>query len=151
LGGEIALSQPDFVEFANDWTGEASQAVPDDLVIAAQRAEVLMLRQETDAARPLWKKACNGARPPRALAAWILCSTIEAKEIPSPKDSAEEAAASRAFVQWYQRLIAFGATETLHRVNTHLDAFRESLPTAAQLLNCALSEAREPAAAGRAP
>ena len=151
LGGEIALSQPGFAEFANDWTGEASQAVPDDLVIAAQRAEVLMLRQETGAARPLWKKACNGARPPRALAAWILCSTVEAKEIPSTKDPEEEAATSRAFVQWYQRLIAFGATETLHRVNTNLDAFRESLPTAAQLLNCALSEASEPAAAGRAP
>ena len=41
LGGQIALSDPAFAEFAADWTAEAVGRLPGDPVIAAQRAEVL--------------------------------------------------------------------------------------------------------------
>ncbi|MBL9137237.1 MAG: glycosyltransferase, partial [Verrucomicrobiales bacterium] len=37
LGGDIALSRPDFLEFAVDWTGEAVKSVTDDPGLAAQR------------------------------------------------------------------------------------------------------------------
>jgi glycosyltransferase involved in cell wall biosynthesis/GT2 family glycosyltransferase/tetratricopeptide (TPR) repeat protein len=142
LGGEIALSRRDFLEFAYDWTGEALRCLPDDPAIIAQRAEVLLLRGETADARPLWEKACNGSRPPRALAALIICAAAELQPMPPTRDAGEEAATSRAFVQWYQRLLAFGVRQTIERLNSQLDAFRESLPTAAQVLDSALAEAR---------
>jgi tetratricopeptide (TPR) repeat protein len=143
LGGEVALSRPDFLEFAQDWTGESIQHFPAEPSIAAQRAEVLMLRQETAEARPLWETACNGARPARALAALILCAAAGTESVPATRDAAEETAASRAFVEWYQRLLSVNASETLLRLNSRVDALREALPTAARLLETALAEAQE--------
>jgi tetratricopeptide (TPR) repeat protein len=143
LGGEIALSRPEFLEFACDWTGEALQHHAEDPAIIDQRAEVLLLRQEIDTARPLWEKSCNGVRPPRALAAYILCSAAGSVQVPLTQSAAEENATSRAFVEWYQRLISAGASETVIRLNSRVDALRESLPTAAQLLDSALAEAQK--------
>ncbi len=143
LGGEIALGRPDFLEFARDWTGEAVRCLPDDPVIAAQRAEVLLLGGQAANAQPLWERACNGARPPRALAAWILCSAAGSGTVPSTRNAAEETAVSRAFIEWYQRLVSAGARETILRLNSRVDAFRESLPTAARLLDSALAEAEK--------
>jgi hypothetical protein len=48
---------------------------------------------------------------------------------------------SRAFLEWYQRLIHAGANETIVKLNSRLDALRESLPTAARLLDTAMAEA----------
>ena len=146
LGGEIALGRPEFLEFAHDWTGEAIRHLPEDPVITAQRAEALLLRQEIDSARPLWEKACNGSRPPRALAAFILCSAAGAGKVPPTQSTAEEAATSQAFIEWYQRLISAGANQTVVRLNSRVDSFRDSLPTAARLLESALSIAEQPAA-----
>jgi GT2 family glycosyltransferase/Flp pilus assembly protein TadD/FMN phosphatase YigB (HAD superfamily)/glycosyltransferase involved in cell wall biosynthesis len=142
LGGDIALSRQDYLEFARDWTGEAIRCLPEDPEINAQRAEVLMLSGETADARPFWGKACSGARPPRALAALILCDAAEFEAILPMRSAEEEAATSQAFVQWYQRMLSYGAHQTIERLNSRLDALSESLPTAAQLLDSALSEAR---------
>jgi len=141
LGGEIALSRPEFLEFATDWTGEAIRHLPDDPVIIDQRAEVLLLRGQIATARPLWERASNGARPPRALAALILCSAADSGTVPPTRDTAEETAVSRAFLEWYQRLLSAGARETVVCLNSRVDAFRASLPTAARLLDSALAEA----------
>jgi hypothetical protein len=103
------------------------------------------LRQEIDSARPLWEKACNGSRPPRALAAFILCSAAGAGKVLPTQSTAEEAATSQAFIEWYQRLISAGANQTVVRLNSRVDSFRDSLPTAARLLESALSIAEQSA------
>lgn len=144
-GGELALSKPEFLDFAVDWTGEAIKFLPEDPVIVAQRAEVLLLRQDIAGAKPLWERACNGTRPPRALAAVILCSAAESGSAPATRDNAEEIATSRAFLEWYQRLVNAGANDTVLKLNSRVDAFRGSLPTAAQLLDSALAEAAKAA------
>ena len=41
FGGQIALSQPEFLAFAQDWTSEAIRSLPGNPAIAAQRNEVL--------------------------------------------------------------------------------------------------------------
>ncbi|MBC8094792.1 MAG: glycosyltransferase, partial [Akkermansiaceae bacterium] len=142
LGAEIALNRPEFLEFACDWTSEAMRALPDDPAILAYRAEALLLSQQTSHAHPLWERACNCVRPPNALAALILCSTVESQPIPRTRDAAEETATSKAFVDWYQRLLNVGAQETLVCLNSRVEALRESLPTAASLLDSALAEVK---------
>jgi Tfp pilus assembly protein PilF len=143
LGGEIALSRADFLEFAGDWTGEAIRYLPDDAVLIAQRAEALMLKRETANAFPLWERACNGARPAKALAAWVLCAAVESQPVPGIRNATEETNVSRAFVEWYRRLISVGAGETVMRLNSRLDRLKESLPTAARILTSALAEAEK--------
>lgn len=145
IGGEISLKHPQLLEFACDWTGEAMRHLSDDPVIIAQRAEALLLSQQVATAKPLWEKVCNGARPPRALAAVILCSAVESDSVPGTRSGDEELAASRAFVEWYQRLISAGAKDTIVRLNSRVNSLRNSLPTAASLLDSALAEANKPA------
>ncbi len=142
FGGELALSRPEFLEFARDWTGEAARYLADDPVIVAQRAEALMLSGDTGAAAALWKQVCNGSRPPRAFAALIVCATAASESVPSTENPAEETAVSRAFLDWYQRLIAAGARQTVLKLNARVAALRESLPTAARMIECAMREAR---------
>jgi hypothetical protein len=137
------LQSPDFLEFACDWTGEAVSALPEDKTLIAYRAEALLLSQQTKDAHPLWERAVNCARPPQALAALILCSAVESQPIPPTRDPAEEAATSKAFVGWYQKLISARAEQTIVRVNSRVDALRGSLPTAAKLLDSALAAAKE--------
>src|SRR5262249_18452878 len=57
FGGEVALSRPDFREFALDWTSEAIRHFPEDALIIVQRAEALLLSQEIEPALPLWRKS----------------------------------------------------------------------------------------------
>jgi hypothetical protein len=120
--------------------------LPADPTLIAQRAEVLMLKGQTHAAQPLWEKACNGTRPPRALAAWILCSAADSGDLPSLTSVAEEPAVSRAFIDWYRKLVTAGARDTLIRLNSRVDVLRPTLPTAARMLESALTEAAKPAA-----
>jgi GT2 family glycosyltransferase/glycosyltransferase involved in cell wall biosynthesis len=147
FGGELALQRAEYLEFACDWTSEAIRCLPDDPVILAQRAEVLLLSEQTAAAKPLWERVCNGARPPHALAAIILCAAAESEPMPETRDSTEETAASKAFLGWYQRLIGAGARETILLLNSRVDELKESLPTAAQLLSIAMEEAKQPVSA----
>ncbi len=55
-------------------------------------------------------------------------------------DAVEEPAVSRAFLEWYQRLLSMGARDTIVRLNSRVDVFREALPAAARLLDSALTE-----------
>ena len=144
LGGEIALSQPEFLEFAGDWTGEAISALPENPVIAAQRAEALMLNGDSAAARELWEKLWRSEPEPRALAALILCEIGEDKTRHAPADG-EERATSIAFLEWYKKLIAVRAQELVRKINERLETLSPSLPTAAGMLEAALCEADAPA------
>ncbi|HZQ48135.1 MAG TPA: glycosyltransferase, partial [Verrucomicrobiae bacterium] len=75
FGAQIALSRPDFLEFARAWTGEAIKHCPQDPTIILQRAEALLLVQEVGQALPLWTKA-HSPTSARHLAALVLCECL---------------------------------------------------------------------------
>ena len=111
-GGEIALSRPEFLEFARDWTGEAMRYAAEDSVVTAQRAEALMLSGDTTAAIEFWEQIWNNEHELQILAALILCEAIESPTTHAPQDEQEEAATSRAFIGWYRKLLtAKGAAD----------------------------------------
>jgi glycosyltransferase involved in cell wall biosynthesis/ADP-heptose:LPS heptosyltransferase/SAM-dependent methyltransferase len=148
LGGEIALVRPEFLEFALDWTAEAVQALPANPVMAAQRAEALMLNRHASEALPLWEKIWNSEHEPRTLAALILCEIATDRPAHAPNVGDDERATSLAFVEWYQKLIAARAKPLLDEINARVDALARTLPAAAEMLQAALSEAAAPLAVG---
>ena len=142
-GGEMALSRPEFLKFACDWTGEAMRYVADDSVVVAQRAEALMLSGDTAGAAELWEQVWNGDRQPKALAALILCEAIELQTTHAPEDAREETSASMAFIAWYQRLISMRAKTVIDRLNEQMDKLSRALPTAAGKIEAALAKAQK--------
>jgi GT2 family glycosyltransferase/SAM-dependent methyltransferase/Tfp pilus assembly protein PilF len=143
-GGEIALGRPEFLGFARDWTGEAIRYVSEDSLVRAQRAETLMLSGDTAAAIELWESLWNHERQPRTLAALILCQAIESPTTHAPEEGTDEATVSRAFIAWYQRLITMRSKTAISRLNEQMDKLSRALPTAAQRIGKALSEAQQP-------
>ncbi|HEX4266142.1 MAG TPA: glycosyltransferase [Verrucomicrobiae bacterium] len=141
LGGQIALGQPEFLEFARDWTGEAARHVPEDLIVIAQRAEALMLSENIAAARTLWEKIWRSEGQPQALAALILCDAVAGEMIHRPDDTKDEIAASRAFIEWYRKLFAARAQKTLTRLMEQMNTLNDALPSAAKTLGAAMAEA----------
>ncbi|HEX4349540.1 MAG TPA: hypothetical protein VH251_04105, partial [Verrucomicrobiae bacterium] len=144
LGGEIALSQPEFLEFARDWTSEAFKALPENPIIAAQRAEVLTLSSEPSVAAQIWEKLWSSEHEPRTLAALILCEVANGQPAHAPNPGTDEQATSRAFVEWYQKLIAAHAKPLVEKINGRVEALARPLPTAGQMLQAALSEVAAP-------
>jgi tetratricopeptide (TPR) repeat protein len=138
-GGEIALSRPDFLKFAIDWTGEAMRYVGSDPAIVMQRAETLMLSGNITGAGELWEQIWNKGQQPRALAALILCQTVDSQITYGPDDGAQETAVSREFIAWYQRLLAMRAMTVANSINEQLDKLSRTLPTAAKRIESALA------------
>jgi tetratricopeptide (TPR) repeat protein len=138
-GGEIALSRPEFLEFARDWTGEAIRYVAENSVVA-QRAEALMLSGATAAAMELWEQVWDNEPQPQILAALILCEAIESPTTHAPQDEHEEAAASRAFIAWYRKLLVAKAQSTIVRLNEQTDKLLRALPGAAKILEATVAE-----------
>jgi len=145
LGGEITLGRPELLEFAREWTGEALRALPENSVLAEQCAEALLLNGDTAAALEFLEKIWDRDRSVRTLAALILCETVEFPTTHAPDEGAAELAASRAFIEWYQKLIALRASALTLRINEQLDKLSRALPTAARMLESALQEAETPA------
>ena len=140
LGGEIALSRAEFLEFAADWTGEAIRHLSGDPQLIAQRAEVLMLRQEVLAAQDLWRRVSEQTAHPRHQAAWILCETLNAEAPGRAHAGPDEAQTSRAFVEWYRRLVDMGAASQVACLNSRRDRLRQVLPTASRVLDAVVAE-----------
>ena len=144
LGGQIALSQPQFSEFAYDWTGEGIKHFPQDRMLALQRAEALLLCERAAEALPLWRQAgASGAATPRA--AQIVCELVAGGPVTAVATS-DEPAVSREFLKWYRRLVRWGASGTVLKLNENVQVLRNALPTAVATLEAALSEARQPVA-----
>ncbi len=141
LGGEIALSKPEFLEFACDWTGEAIRNLAEDIALTAQRAEALMLSGDTASARELWERIYSCDHAPRSLAALILCEATELQLTHGPDDNEHEAVTSQNFIAWYQKLLAHKAQPALQRLNEQTERLSSALPTAAGILEKALVEA----------
>lgn len=139
LGSELALSRPEFLEFALDWTSEAVKLAPPDALLAGQRATALLLSGDADAALPFWKSAAaTGA--PTALAALTLCEVL-GNHPHSLASSAHEPVVSREFLGWYRRLIEVNAGALVLQLNARLASIASILPTAAQSLSSAMAEA----------
>lgn len=140
LGGKIALSRREYLKFARDWTGEALKVLPGNPVVAAQRAEALMLNGDTAAALELWEKLWDHEHSPAVLAALILCEVIEKPSTHAPNEGPDESQTSREFINWYQRLLKLQSRPMLERVNEQLEKLARALPTAAKMIEAALAE-----------
>jgi len=140
LGGEITLGQAELLAFGREWTEEAARALPEDSVLAGQCAEALLLNGDTAGALEHWNQIWSRDRSPRSLAALILCEAVESPTTHAPDEGADEQAASRAFIEWYQRLIAVQANLLIGKINEQLDKLSRALPTAAQMLEAALAQ-----------
>jgi GT2 family glycosyltransferase/Tfp pilus assembly protein PilF len=137
-GGQLALTRPEFLEVALDWTAEAERHLPDDPAVVQQRAEALMLAGQCSMALPLWRRWPSGSNPALA-AALVLCETVVGENQFSPA-AAAEVAVSREFVSWYQRLLRFNAQPTVEALNARVEELQRVLPSAAGILTSALAE-----------
>jgi hypothetical protein len=117
-------------------------------VVATQRATALMLGGRALDAVPFWEKLWSCEPQPRTLAALILCELTAGLPLHAPNTGADEPSSSVAFVEWYQKLIALRAKLLLEQINGRLESLAGTLPTAAEMLQNALSAAETPLAAG---
>lgn len=139
FGGQIALSQTEFLEFARNWTGEAIKHFPQDSTVMLQRAEALLLSQQVDSALPLWTQA-HVPNSTRHLAALVLCELLEGRchrQFPH----AAEKLVSQEFLKWYRQLIKSKADSIVNNTNENLEELRLVLPSAAAALSAALKRA----------
>ena len=143
-GGQLALSRPEFLEVALDWTTEAARNLPDDPAVVQQQAEALMLAGRSDEALPLWRRGSPAADDVVA-AALVICETVAGQNQLAPVSLAE-VAVSREFVKWYQKLLQFSARQLVEALNANVETLEKVLPTAAHILADALAEANETAA-----
>jgi tetratricopeptide (TPR) repeat protein len=139
-GGQIALSRPEFLEVALDWTADAHRHFPQDPAILRQRAEALTLANRCEDALPLWRKLRPESNPALA-AALVLCEMVAQDDQFSPPAHLE-AQTSQEFLKWYQRVIQFNGRPTIETVNARIDSLQSRLPTVAHMLHEALAQAR---------
>jgi hypothetical protein len=103
-----------------------------------------MLNERTVEALPLWTMAAGGAPHPRIQAAAIICATVDDQPLQTLRDRQEEPAVSRAFVDWYRRLVAAGAEKVIRRLNGGVETLRPVVPTAAGILDQVIVQTRPP-------
>jgi tetratricopeptide (TPR) repeat protein len=144
-GGQIALSRPEFLEVALDWTADAHRRLPQDSTILRQRAEALTLANRCEDALPLWRQLRPESDPGMA-AALVLCETV-AHDVQFSPPTRLEAQISREFLKWYQRVIQFNGRPTIEAVNACIDSLQSRLPTVARMLQEAIAQARVAVAA----
>jgi tetratricopeptide (TPR) repeat protein len=140
LGGQVALSRPEFLEVALDWTAEAQRHLPQDLAVLRHRAEALTLANRCEEALPLWRQLSPGSDPAVA-AALVLCELVANDEQFLPPTH-REAHISREFLQWYRRLIKFNGRPAIEAVNARIESLQSRLPSVAHLLREALAQAQ---------
>jgi tetratricopeptide (TPR) repeat protein len=140
LGATIALSRPELLEFAKEWTAEARRQLPKNRTILARHAEALLLSSDARGALPLWVELAD-AGDASALAARLLCEVTCGVEPVLPAAALDEAQISRHFLSWYRRLLAANARAVVLRVHAGLPTVQRLLPTVARALTSALAEA----------
>ena len=145
LGGQVALSQVAFLDFAQNWTAEAMKHFPKHPAILLQRAETLLLGQQVEAALPFWVEAQEQGSA-RRLAALTICEFLTG-HCRRRFASADERLVSQEFLKWYRRLIAFGAHSLVRQLNERLAELGDILPGAVGVLTAALKQAEAAAPA----
>jgi hypothetical protein len=141
LGAEIALSHPECLEFARDWTGEAVRHLATHPGLLHQRAQALLFSGEVGAARNGWFQAFELERQPAFLAGLILCELVEGSVQHLPLGFAEIAATERAFLNCYRQCVLAGAKPVVVTVHRQLDQLRRVLPEAARVIAAVLRDA----------
>jgi tetratricopeptide (TPR) repeat protein len=149
LGGQIALSRPEHLALARDWTDEAVKTFPENTRLLGQRAEALLLNHEVAQALPLWRRAL-AAGSPRQLAALALCELLMGDR-QYHFTSAQEPAISQEVLQWYRHCIRMGARALLQHIHERMDAIRLALPAFARILEDAHRQARQAALSENPP
>ncbi len=143
LGGQIALSRPEYLEFARDWTGEALRYQGADLTLRVQRASALLLSGEAAEALPLWQEIEKQSPQPEAISARLICAVALDRSLDGWTPVLAEPVVSRAFLGWYQRLARVGAQNLVLRLHASLPQWESSLPTASRCLRAAMAEAEK--------
>jgi glycosyltransferase involved in cell wall biosynthesis len=139
LGGQVALSRPDYIGFAQDWTGEAIKEFPGELPIVAQRAEALTLNQQLELALPLWSQV-ETLKSARHAAALTLCQSLLGECYRNFAPPVEKLV-SQEFLRWYRQLIQYKAGTVIQQINAKRENLRAVLPSAVETLNAALKQA----------
>jgi len=142
LGGQLALSRPEYLEFALDWTAEAIRALPEDRPLRELRAEALLLAQQMDAALPLWRVLAADRGAPRNRAAVLLCELCADAGSVSVVPESEARSISQAALGWYRRWIEFGAGDAVKRVTERSNRIRTILPEFAAVLDSVAAATR---------
>jgi len=140
LGGYIANSKPEFIEFALDWTAEAIKYHSEHEGISGLRGETLLKAGQFSEALPWFQKAAHASKP-AGQAAIIMCELGTSGNTTVIIPPEQESLVSREFIGWYRRLLASSAKNALSAVNAQMGALRRILPTAVTVLEQAFSEA----------
>ncbi len=146
LGAQIALSRPEHLEFARDWTAEAVNAFPENHGLLGQRAEALLLNQDAAQALPFWRRATASASP-RQRAGLIICELVTGDR-QYHFTAREEPALSQEAVQWYRLCIRMGARTLIQQMHTRMEIIRAALPSFVRILEAAHRQARQTAVSG---
>jgi tetratricopeptide (TPR) repeat protein len=141
FGAQIALSRPELLAFARQWTTTAIQHFPEHAPILLQHAESLLLNGEANAALPFWLRA-HSPNSARQLAAIVLCESVAGTNSRT-FTADDEALVSQEFNKWYQLLIKAGANSLLHQLNETMENIRPVIPSFVRLWEAAISEANQ--------
>jgi hypothetical protein len=109
-----------------------------DPIIAAQRAEALVLNGDISEAIGFWKKA-NYRNDPKCAAGLLLSESIVSA--PGSHPGFDEATLSHAFIEWYRKLINANRAEALQKLHARLPQLAAHVPTAVRLLRQAIESA----------
>jgi tetratricopeptide (TPR) repeat protein len=143
LGGQIALSHPEYLAFARDWTSQAVNTFPNNAGLLGQRAEALLLSQDVAQALPLWRRA-QASRSPRQMAAVVICELLtDDRQYHFSSD--EEPAISQEVLQWYLQCIRMGAHTLVHQLHGRLESIRLVLPAFVHVVEAARRQTRQAA------
>lgn len=136
FGGQVALSRPDYLEFAGDWTGEALKQHPDQATIISQRATALMFNGDAEGAYALWQRV---ELTPSVQAAMVLCAVLAGRS-GAPINQAQAAVVNQEFINWYRKLLEFNAESLVSTLHQRMEAVRRMVPAAAKLIESAMNE-----------
>lgn len=137
-GGRIALSRPDLLEVATDWTSVAVQQLPSDKEIKAQRAEALLFAGQVEEALPLWRELESMANP-SWLGALVVCEAVLGHHGYIPTARMAETL-SKEFMVWYWRLVEMRNEAALRQILEHIDSVSAILPGAGDALRSIIKE-----------
>ena len=136
--GQVALSKPEYFEFAADWTSEAFKLHSSHPAIIEQRATVLMLSGEADAALTLWRELDSTTNAVHC-AALVVCEALAGRSV-TPVNGAIAPAVNQEFLNWYRRLLGVNAERLVAVLHQRMDRWRSAAPLAARMIEAAMSE-----------
>ncbi|MDB6055015.1 MAG: hypothetical protein JWN25_2538, partial [Verrucomicrobiales bacterium] len=131
LGGEVALSQPSFLEFALDWTSEAVKYCPANAQIQEQRGMALLFNQQCESALECFLGLAKPAS--HNLSAIIMCQLVTGIEL-MPISLLEETSISSEFIKLYKQLLAFNSSNVLRVAMEETGRLASRLPSASRIV-----------------